>query len=69
MDEDKYETWYETNEEMLLREFAEQQETEFNDFCMERYASWDADLSDYLYECWRDDQIDKQQSKTTEDLK
>ena len=57
MDEDNYINWYQNNFDINAIKFAEKNEEEFNEYCMNLYQEL-GDEDDYIYEMRRDDKYD-----------
>lgn len=56
MDEDKFMTWFQNNYDDNAVMFAEKNEDDFEEYCLEKYTEQPDE--DMIYEMWRDRQIE-----------
>lgn len=54
MDEDDFMKWQQHHMERLMEGFIDKMEVQFEEYCIDRYASDQAADSDALYEAWKE---------------
>lgn len=55
MNDDDYMDWYNEHFQDNAIAFAEKHESDFDDWCLEKYMQLGQDIDDYIYERARDD--------------